>query len=119
MTNETPPDKQPPKSASITDNNFSFQPGAGVTLDGFHQTITSRNNFVGLGGDGLVIKAPVDVPPAPAPEPTPEVAPPVRAPLPPKTLFGLRPIFVWAISALGTIAIGLFVNYLTKLFDWT
>ncbi|MGO6754883.1 hypothetical protein ACC761_36415 [Rhizobium ruizarguesonis] len=78
MSNENPPDEQsakPIKSAVITDNSFSFQPGAGVSVQGFNQTVTARNTFTGLGGEGLVIKASEEPPAPPPPEPTPQPAP--------------------------------------------
>ncbi|MBB4465431.1 hypothetical protein [Rhizobium leguminosarum] len=69
MSNETPPDDPSPKSAVITDNEFSFQRGAGFTVEGYTHTIAARNKFVGVGGEGVLFKASVDVPPPPSPEP--------------------------------------------------
>ena len=82
MSNETLPNEQSPKSALITDNEISFQSGApGVSLRGVTHTVISRNKFIGLGGEGLVIdvsEGPSPPPPlgaTPQPEPLPTLQP--------------------------------------------
>lgn len=56
-------------TALITDNDVSFQHGAGVSLRGATHTVISRNKFTDLGGEGLVIDLSEQLPPPPPPEP--------------------------------------------------
>ncbi|NEH44755.1 hypothetical protein GR215_23190 [Rhizobium leguminosarum] len=124
MSNEAPPDSPSPKSAVITDNEFSFQPGAGILVEGYNQTVTARNKIVGAGGDGFVLKAPADAPPPPDPKlertpeqipaPTPSASPPTPPASPPSLSSRLFSVAKWAVGPATTLLLA----YLVFLFGW-